>query len=481
MIPKMMPFGRSFKGSHLYYMHDRGAKTRGRIGFTHTGNMMTDDPDKAWKVMSYTAKSQDRLKQAAGHSAVGNKCQKPIMTYALNWHPEQNPSQDHMLETALQSIEVLGLEKHEYYIVEHTDTPHKHVHIIVNRIHPLEGKVASDSNDFHKLSAFARSYAKEHNLNYSPQREINHAKREKGEFVKYHDPKIMAAWEQSDSGKSFAKALEANGYHLAQGRKRFVIIDPYGKVFNPTKLLNVKAKEIKERLSDLELSALPEATELAKSIAAQHEQKKEQALQSAGHAFTHASKKPVQPPQPKQDFKQVTGEIIEQTSEVTDPPKKIDMEQPLTEQEKAILSLQNRHAHEYDKLSSHYQRRITHESRRLSEFYELEDTKNAIQELENKCSNPSFWQKLTGATRHNKQLLAIQKLNYTQAKTRYHEHIAAIENQRDKAMIELKNRQQIEWKQLNQSLQEPQLNQQQRQYPPHIHMQNPINNRDFGM
>lgn len=449
MNPKMMPFGKSFKGSYLYYMHDKGAKTRNRVGFTHTGNMMTDDPDKAWKVMSYTAKNQDRLKQATGHSAVGSKCQKPVMTYALNWHPEQNPTQEHMMETALQSIEVLGLEEHEFYIVEHTDTPHKHVHVIVNRIHPLEGIVASDSNDFHKLSAFARRYAKKHNLNYSPQRVINHAKREKGEFVKYHDPKIAEAWEQSDSGKSFAAALEANGYHLAQGRKRFVVIDLYGKVFNPTKLLDVKAKEINDRLKDLDLSALPDATELAKSIAAQHEQKKKQSQKQVQAKFSQASQQPSQPPQSKADFKEVAGEPVEFQREPVEPLNTLEpvIEQPLSAREQATLSLQQRHAREYDKISNYYQRRIIHENRRLSAFYDFENTQKSIQQLKVKCANPSFWQKLTGAAHRNREELAIQQLNYTQAQTRYHEYISSIENQRDKAILDLKSRQEHEWTQ----------------------------------
>ena len=117
----------------------------------------------------------------------------------------------------------------------------------------------------------------------------------------------------------------------------------------------------------------------------------------------------------------------------------------------------------------------------MSEFYEFEDTQESIQALKVKCANPSFWQKISGTARCNREELAIQQLNYTTAKIRYDQHISAIENQYDKAMLDLKNRQEREWRQLNQSFQEPQINQQQLQHPPHMNMQRPINDRDFGM
>jgi hypothetical protein len=170
MNPKVASGGRSFRGAFLYYLHDPKADTRERIAWTHSVNMFTDDPERAWKVMAYTAMHQDRLKAASGQRMTGRKTEKPVLAYSLSWHPDQKPDPAHMRETALQSLKVLGLEDHEAFIVAHSDTPHRHVHIIANRVHPIRGLVASSSFTFRKLSDFALQYAQTHHLNHCPQR-----------------------------------------------------------------------------------------------------------------------------------------------------------------------------------------------------------------------------------------------------------------------------------------------------------------------
>jgi len=262
MNPCVTTGGRSFHGSYLYYMHDKDSDSRDRVAWTHTENMLTRDPDLAWKVMAYTAKSQDRLKEASGQVATGRKCEKPVMAYSLSWHPEQDPDKDHMLQTALDSLKVLGLSEHECMIVAHRDTPHRHVHVIVNRIHPITGLVASNSHSYRKLSSFALEYAREHGLNYSPQREENAKKREKGQQSTYRDNRIQEAWDKSDSGRSLIAALEASGLTLAHGNKRLVVVDPKGKAINPVRHIEgIRSKHFKKRLSDIDLSALPTVDE----------------------------------------------------------------------------------------------------------------------------------------------------------------------------------------------------------------------------
>ena len=123
MIPRIAGGGRSFKGAYAYFGHDKQQATKHRVEWTHTENMLTDDPDKAWKVMAYTVYEQARLKEASGQKATGRKLQKPVFSYSLAWHPEQNPDREHMLETAKKSVAVLGFTEHEMLIVAHRDEP----------------------------------------------------------------------------------------------------------------------------------------------------------------------------------------------------------------------------------------------------------------------------------------------------------------------------------------------------------------------
>ena len=83
MVPVIAANGASFQGAFQYYFHDKDAKTRGRIAWTETLNMLTDCVDKAWKVMAYTAKSQARLKAASGQKMTGTKLKKPVFAYSL--------------------------------------------------------------------------------------------------------------------------------------------------------------------------------------------------------------------------------------------------------------------------------------------------------------------------------------------------------------------------------------------------------------
>src|SRR5204863_24655 len=47
------------------------------------------------------------------------------------------------------------------------------------------------------------------------------------------------------------------GYTVANGHKRIVIVDPQGKAHNPARLLSVKAKDVRARLSDIDIARLP--------------------------------------------------------------------------------------------------------------------------------------------------------------------------------------------------------------------------------
>ena len=197
MVPAVTEGGRSFKGAALYYLHDKRQAgeaerlTTGRVAWTHTFNLSTDDPERAWRIMAHTAMSQAALKAAAGEKATGRKLTKPVHAYSLAWHPEQRGqgvTREHMLAAALDSIKAQGLEGYQAIILAHDDEPQPHVHIIVNRVHPETGKAATLSNCKLKLSQWAEGYEREHGKIYCDKRVENNARRKEGEFVR--DPRI---------------------------------------------------------------------------------------------------------------------------------------------------------------------------------------------------------------------------------------------------------------------------------------------------
>jgi len=184
MIPRVGPGGASFQGAGLYYLHDKDALTSERVAFTHTLNVHTDSPDKALKVMAWTAMHQGELKQAAGVKATGRKLEKPVYTYSLAWAQDETPSRDEMIAAAQGSLKAIGMDDRQAVLVSHSDTEHPHIHVIVNRVSPDDGKAASTSKDHLKLSKWAEAYERGQGKIRVHARVNHNERREKGQFVK---------------------------------------------------------------------------------------------------------------------------------------------------------------------------------------------------------------------------------------------------------------------------------------------------------
>lgn len=282
MVPRLAAEGSSFHGAFLYYFHDKNARTSQRVAWTGTLNMVTENIGKAWKVMAFTAKHQERLKEVSNQRRSGAKLKNPVLAFSLSWHPEQKPDREAMLEAARTSLEKLGLGDHETMIACHTDEPQPHIHLVVNKVHPRTGLVANLKHTKRKLQDWARDYQKMEGTKYCPMREENHRKREAGGSTRYGNPAIVEAWKNSRDADSFVKELEVRGYDLAQGRKRLVVVDPYGKSSNPARELKAalgdefKEQDFRDRLSGISPAALPTPEAIMEKRAAEEKRKKEQ-------------------------------------------------------------------------------------------------------------------------------------------------------------------------------------------------------------
>ena len=390
MIPAIASGGASFRGAGLYYLHDKDARTKERIAWTETQNMATRDPDKAIKVMAFTAMHQAELKERAGVKTSGRKLEKPVFAFSLAWHPEQEPDKGEMMKAAKSAVKALGLEEHEALYVSHNDEPHKHVHVIVNRVHPRNGKAATLSKSKERLSKWAHEYEKEHGKIYCPQREEKQKNRERGSRKEknYGDPIIQKAWERSDSGKAFRAALAEEGYCLAQGYKRLVVVDPYGKTQNPVRhLAGVKAQYFNSRMQDLEPDNLPKAEQIQKDI---REKNKREYQKSR-----------------KYDWWKI------QTTNET----------------------QNRQLEERANLYAKHHRRILDKQDELKEFYQPEKLRKEIAQLKEAAKEkPSLLKKITGKAAADRQKLEALERQLENIEQRTNEQISALEKERDKAL-----------------------------------------------
>ena len=85
---------------------------------------------------------------------------------------------------------------------------------------------------------------------------------------------LSELWRSTDSGKAFAAALDERGYMLAKGDRRdFCVIDQAGDAHSLARRLDgVKAKDVRERMADIDRDSLPT---VAEARAAQRETRRE--------------------------------------------------------------------------------------------------------------------------------------------------------------------------------------------------------------
>jgi len=282
MVPNVNARGTSFKGVTAYLMHDKGnAVSSERVAWSATRNLHTNDIENAAKIMAYTDMNADSLKQSFGGSAAGAKREAgAVHHFSLSESPEHNPTQEQWENYVEQNIKVLGLEEHQYYMVAHNDQEHDHVHVVVNLIHPQNGKINSLHNDYKKMDRLAHEYelengivCEERNKKYQAWEQKKQAFTEKERRAEYGE-KVTTAFQQSDNAKSFKAALEYEGLTLAQGNRRgFVLVDDRGEIYALNRLItfdgDLQRKEknaaIKEKLQGIDKAALPMANQLQES------------------------------------------------------------------------------------------------------------------------------------------------------------------------------------------------------------------------
>jgi hypothetical protein len=183
MIVRIQKAGGSFTGAGQYYLHDKAAdktlaahlkpKTDERVWFTETRNCLAQDPERAFVEMWRTAEDQMWLKKQAGVRTSGRVCGDPVKTLSLSWHKEDAPSPEHMIETADAFLKHMGWEAHQAVYVGHQDTEHRHIHIILNRVHPETGRTLDDYREQVRSQKWASLYEKEHGRIWCEQRENN--------------------------------------------------------------------------------------------------------------------------------------------------------------------------------------------------------------------------------------------------------------------------------------------------------------------
>jgi hypothetical protein len=165
--------GKSFKGAALYFLHDKREKgeterlTDDRVVWIDSFNTVQNDPERIIREMQATAMNQNWLRQQAGHTRGGNTTRNCVMSVSLSWHPEQKPDAEHMKAAARDFLERMGWGEHQALLVAHNDTAHRHVHIILNTIHPETGMTLDYNYSKVRAGKWRVEYERQHGKIYT--------------------------------------------------------------------------------------------------------------------------------------------------------------------------------------------------------------------------------------------------------------------------------------------------------------------------
>jgi len=195
VIIRIEASGGSFLGAGKYYLHDKLTAERAdaaqlgegvavlgqsdeRVWFTDTRNTLNTDPEHALEEMWRTAEDQAYLKMQAGVKRGGRVCEDPVKTISLSWHKDDTPTPEHMVSSADAFLKHMGWDNHQAVYVGHSDTEHRHIHIILNRVDHETGRTLDDFRERKRAQSCALSYEKEHDNVRCEERELRAAQRE---------------------------------------------------------------------------------------------------------------------------------------------------------------------------------------------------------------------------------------------------------------------------------------------------------------
>lgn len=217
MVPRIHKKGKSFRGAALYVLHDKGTTaTADRVGWTATRNLATEDPEVAWRVMAATAMDQGRLKAEAGVKNTGRKSRDHVLHLTLSWHGSESEGldRDEMMRAANQAIHALDAGDRQALIAAHRDTDEPHVHILINRVSPDDGRMLSSSKEKLKLSAWAQNYEEERGQVLCEERVLNNQARGMQKYTRdqQHTPYHIHQLETANDNKP--------GFDRAQAEQR---------------------------------------------------------------------------------------------------------------------------------------------------------------------------------------------------------------------------------------------------------------------
>jgi len=173
----------------------------------------------------------------------------------------------------------LGMTDQPRAVVEHVKHGREHMHVVFLRIDLDHMTAIPDSHNYRKHEELSRELEREfghervqgahaeRDGKKRPGRTPDHSEMQQagrsGITPQEAKTRITELWQQADTGKAFAAALENDGWILARGDRRdFMILDHAGETHSLGKRIEgARAAQIRDRMADVDAARLPSVEE----------------------------------------------------------------------------------------------------------------------------------------------------------------------------------------------------------------------------
>lgn len=216
----------------------------------------------------------------------------------------------------------LHLEDQARVVVEHQLQGEKHYHVVWSLVDRERGQMIEIPFDGMRRAEVARTLEKAFGLRklapaHEPEQERlrreewQEAERKQRAAAEVRDVKavIRDAWQHSDNGAAFCAALDEKRLLLAIGdseRQPFGVVDEHGQFHVLTRTLDVRAKEVRGKLADLDREQIP-GVEQAQALLQERQAEREREAREERPADA-AIQKDGQAPEQKREGQEPTPE-----------------------------------------------------------------------------------------------------------------------------------------------------------------------------
>lgn len=126
-----------------------------RVAWILGRNLPDADPEAAAKLMTATAE-------------LSRRCKSPCYHLMIAWAEREQPTPELMQEIAVKSLAIAGLADHQALIVGHGDKPHRHLHIMLSRVSPADGRAWQAGHDWRRWDHIMRQLSEEYGFDHVP-------------------------------------------------------------------------------------------------------------------------------------------------------------------------------------------------------------------------------------------------------------------------------------------------------------------------